>query len=268
MSLLKHLDSEEEENTSSSSSEEEEEEEEESSEEEDDDIIENEDEEEVEEPQEDVDYVEEGEEVDFEFDDNKKKTKRKVKKQIQYLNKSKKKILNTVKRELPNYYSLEIRNTTKAFIMENVSQDEKVPSKLEKAIYNCAVRETKNLNITTLDSYIFKNKYLEIFQYVLGVINNNSLTSLVLQDIMESLKNNKYLWDSNLYTELQVSEEQEQEKLSHPLDVQEDPNYRCGKCKGIKVFKYRDTTRGADEATSLKVFCANKECGNRWTMYG
>jgi len=100
-------------------------------------------------------------------------------------------------------------------------------------------------------------------RYVTGAIN-----TIKLEQIEKELDLDNFKFDSILFSKAKDLELKEQEKIKNPMDCQEDANYPCPRCKGIKSFRQRAQLRSGDEGTSLLLWCQNKTCGFHWRING
>tara|TARA_B100001057_G_scaffold248151_1_gene248402 strand:+ start:1125 stop:1541 length:417 start_codon:yes stop_codon:yes gene_type:complete len=81
--------------------------------------------------------------------------------------------------------------------------------------------------------------------------------------LMELLKGNKCLENTNEYVEFRNKIEEHDKFLIKPFEVDEGV-LECGKCGSNKTISYTKQIRSGDEGTSVFALCYN--CNNKWKM--
>lgn len=127
-----------------------------------------------------------------------------------------------------------------------------------------------------LSTILKKQKNIDVFnKYLLSCSNGeieykNNLYQLCHElkkgdrehrDILSDLKKGKVGWDSIYYEEMTRKQEEKDEFLNNPFNVEEGVN-ECKKCGSKKTFSYTKQMRCADEGTT--VFCICVKCNHRW----
>lgn len=197
---------------------------------------------------------------------SKRKTKRRV---FPFIQKRKRAGTAASARPVPLYHTLDdIRDTAKEFL-QGILKDAtpKDVTTLEKIGFNAAVRLSKRTypdRTLTLDDPEFRALYVQIWRDV-----SHSLASPDLPKIISDLKSDQIGHQSHSFDGPRARYDAEIKAIKDPVEeAQEDSNYPCPKCKGIRVTKIRRVDRSGDEGISLRLYCANRTCGYEWRLTG
>ncbi len=216
-------------------------------------------------PEEDAPDLEEHEQI---FEDTRKKKappkRKEARRKLFPFIQKKRRAAQAEARDAPEFYSLEVRGSARGWMETSLGVESKEVIIFEKAIFNAAARQAGEINSDMeSDSVQFKTLYVEIVRYFMG-----AWTTLKKSEILAELRGDKHSSESVLFDKAREEERKEQDKIKNPMDVQEDANYPCPRCKGIKTFRQRINDRGGDEATSLRLWCHDRACGFSWRLAG
>lgn len=177
----------------------------------------------------------------------------------------KKRLAEVEDRDPPDYWGFEIREPGRTFILSLTGLNENKSKILEKIIYNATARALINQGNCELeeDSPIFKTMYWNILRYLTGAWGK-----LTQAEIVDELRSDNWGLSSKLFSESIMKEKQIEDKIRNPEDIIDDNMYPCPKCKGSKHSRLRVVDRAGDEATSLRLWCANRSCGFNWRITG
>lgn len=86
-----------------------------------------------------------------------------------------------------------------------------------------------------------------------------------LNTIVQDLKRQKVGWNHTCYEEEKTKQNEQDEFLINPFQVEEGVN-ECKKCKSKKVVSYQRQERSADEP--MTTYCTCVKCGVHWSYSG
>jgi DNA-directed RNA polymerase subunit M/transcription elongation factor TFIIS len=118
-------------------------------------------------------------------------------------------------------------------------------------------------NIITFEKYIYsiaenEKEYKKILYDVCYKIKQGKN----IRDILGNIKEGYVLWEDKEFEEFKVKQEEKDDFLTKPFEVEEGVN-EC-KCGSKKTYSYTKQIRSSDEGTT--VFCICVMCKNRWKM--
>ena len=188
---------------------------------------------------------------------NKKRSSNNKNKLFVFSQRTSKKRSETVRDNYNFLSDISYRNTIVNYFDNLLTDDDYESKVIEENIYQLCKRIIKDSD----KSENFKTKYFEISRHVLGCLlvkNKNFLNELS--------SGNLYFWDSSIYQNQQEMEDKELDTIQNPIQVTENPDHPCRKCKSIKSFRTEKQLRGGDEGTSILFQCA--ECSYQWRING
>lgn len=141
------------------------------------------------------------------------------------------------------------RETGKKCLKEYFKKEKNI-NLMEKKVYNLSVRLYNKYMGHRID-ILYKNCMYECLNLLENKKNN----------INDIIKNNMILWESGCFEKLKKIQEEEDNFLIKPFEVEEGV-MQCEKCDSKKTFSYSKQTRSGDEATTVFVICT--ECGCKW----
>jgi DNA-directed RNA polymerase subunit M/transcription elongation factor TFIIS len=157
----------------------------------------------------------------------------------------------------------------------NIDELQLIAINIEKSIFNNTL-SNPNLSIIHKKTWnnIFQNLYISTSVKIYNNLNPNSYFKNV--NLIKRLFNKEFNeYDIVNLSQKDIFPERYQEiidecirlapKYTKELEVTNDGEHRCGKCKTNKTTYYQLQTRSADESLSTYVHCHN--CGNKW-KYG
>ena len=165
----------------------------------------------------------------------------------------------------------QFRNNIKKKLTE-IIEDEKYGNRLEKAIFNCSIKEAREKNvIRKWENKYFTCLYINRFRSIIKNISNNYST--FNEDLLNKVKNNEIkavqlggmrhqemnpgAWRKLIDAKIKRDKNATTSNMSSSTD-----EFFCYKCKTRKCTYYQLQTRSADEPMTTFVTCLN--CGNRW----
>ena len=106
---------------------------------------------------------------------------------------------------------------------------------------------------------------IQIYLYnIYNIINDVSIKNVKHQELLNNIKTGKLYWKDKFYNKIIFKEEEQNEFLIKPFEVEEGV-LTC-KCGSKKVFSYQSQTRGMDEPSTTFATCA--KCGSKWQYNG
>ena len=119
-------------------------------------------------------------------------------------------------------------------------------------------------NIRVLESYINKiSNNQEEYKLLVQEVINNKRNKMCCKDILNVLKQGKYLRDNNYYDKVRYDIDEHDKFLIKPFEVDEGV-LQCSKCNSNKTISYTKQTRSGDESTTVFAMCFN--CNNKWNI--
>ena len=169
--------------------------------------------------------------------------------------------------ENPVEFRDNIRKKLKVFIKNN-----KHSINLEKAVFNYAIKESKNRKIVRKwDNKYFVQIYLDRFRSIYN--NMNPKMTTFNKDLLNKFKKNKIqskqlacmthqemnpkIWKELIDAKIKRDKNLTQVDMSAATD-----EFKCFKCQKRQCTYYQLQTRSADEPMTTFITCLN--CGNRW----
>ena len=140
-----------------------------------------------------------------------------------------------------------------------------IDSNLGKTALQTVLNKSKNRNIfnkAILEISSTPEDYKESIYNICYKLKNREVSGKNHRDIFSDIKNNRIGWNSHFYDEYRKTQQEQDEFLDKPMDLEEGVNL-C-KCGSRKTFSYTKQIRRADEGTT--VFCLCSVCGNRWKL--
>ena len=167
----------------------------------------------------------------------------------------------------PKEFRDNLRKKLNIFIKNN-----KHSINLEKAVFNYAIKESKNRKIVRKwDNKYFVQIYLDRFRSIYNNINPKLLT--YNKDLLTKFKKNKIhakqlafmthqemnpkIWKELIDAKIKRDKNLTQVDMSAATD-----EFKCFKCQKRQCTYYQLQTRSADEPMTTFITCLN--CGNRW----
>lgn len=147
--------------------------------------------------------------------------------------------------------------------LENVFQDKKIISEIERGVYDKSIKSIKTVN-NPWENNKFLTEYSTTARKIIDNLNNKNNGNTIVQKIKMEIWNPYDLAEidhKELYAELWTS-------LKKPIEDGGElhENYvglfKCKKCKSYKTTYYQLQTRSADEPMTTFVTCIN--CEFRW----
>jgi DNA-directed RNA polymerase subunit M/transcription elongation factor TFIIS len=132
----------------------------------------------------------------------------------------------------------------------------------EKGVEALKTFLSKSQNIKTIENAVYQNgkNYLLNMYEIINEINSGNKLNTILKDI----KNNKLDWKCNYLKEYIYEEEEQDNFIVNPFEVEEGV-LEC-KCGSKRVYSYAKQTRGGDESTSTFAECMG--CKAKWVYSG
>jgi len=145
-------------------------------------------------------------------------------------------------------------------------KNEKNSSKLEKGIFNFALKEASNRKVVRKwDNPYFVEIYVDRLRSIYQNLHKNDLLEQINQGTVkphivafmthQELDPNK--WNSLIEAKIKRDKNKFETNVEAATDT-----FTCRKCKTNKCTYYQMQTRSADEPMTTFVQCIN--CGNRW----
>lgn len=122
-------------------------------------------------------------------------------------------------------------------------------------------------NIEILHKYITETAVTNNLTYnaLLFEVIDDIRNKIKIADILIKLKTNKYLWMSDKYTDMRNKQQEQDDFLVNPFEVEEGV-LECPRCKKNKTISFQKQTRSADEPMTTFAECIN--CRHKWTYSG
>jgi len=150
--------------------------------------------------------------------------------------------------------------------LNDIFQDEKKSSNLEKGVYNYALKEATNRKVVKKwDNPFYVQLYVDRLRSILtnlknvelvGQIKDGSIKPQVLA-FMTHQEMNHEKWISLIDAKMK----RDKTKYETTMEAMTD-TFTCRKCRSKKCNYYQQQTRSADEPMTTFVSCI--DCGNRW----
>jgi transcription elongation factor S-II len=167
----------------------------------------------------------------------------------------------------PNQFRINIRGK-----LNEIIHNERYSTHLEKAIYNCTIKEAKNRNvIRKWENKYFTLLYVTRLRSIIKNISNNYLT--YNEKLYDKIKNHELKavnlaamrhqeMNPGVWSEL-IDAKIKRDKNATTLNIASSTDeFFCYRCKTRKCTFYQLQTRCADEPMTTFVTCLN--CGNHW----
>jgi DNA-directed RNA polymerase subunit M/transcription elongation factor TFIIS len=111
--------------------------------------------------------------------------------------------------------------------------------------------------------YLLIKKYSNIYnnpEEFLYEIYGKILEGIEISKILQDIKDNKYGYDQELFSKYREKRNLKDKFIANPVEIKENPNYQCSRCKSNKVVIVEMQTRSADEGFSYFMHCFNPTC--------
>lgn len=169
--------------------------------------------------------------------------------------------------QFPEVFRTKIRNN-----LNNIINNNKKATNIEKSIYNYCIQEAKNRKIVRKwDNRFFTQLYIDRFRSINKNINPKFKTcnKILLRHIKNGKKKsskignmthqemNSKIWKKLIQKKIQRDKNFGKVDMSSATD-----EFKCYKCKQNVCTYYQLQTRSADEPMTTFITCLN--CGNRW----
>ena len=129
-----------------------------------------------------------------------------------------------------------------------------------KAILNLYINSEKNKSIFIKNIMKIDDKIRDTVFYEICVDLKNSVTQ---KDVLDKLKNKKYMWNDKTFQPIKNALEEKENFIVCPFEVAEGA-LQCNKCGSKKTFSYSKQTRSGDESTTVFATCV--ECRASWKI--
>jgi transcription elongation factor S-II len=159
----------------------------------------------------------------------------------------------------------QFRNNIKSKLNE-ILQNEKNSSNLEKGIYNYSLKEaTIRKVIKKWDNPYFVQIYVDRLRSIFINLKNSDIVQQVKDGVIKShviaFMTHQELKPEKWAELIEAKSKRDKNKFETNLEAATD-TFTCRKCKGNKCSYYGLQTRSADEPMTIFVTCL--ECGCRW----
>ena len=153
-----------------------------------------------------------------------------------------------------------------AFHFNNILNNERMSSNLEKGIFNYSLEHADKLNVVKKwDNDYFIRIYVDRIKTIHNNLKDNSVKKLLTNKIIKAHKlaymTHQEMQPSKWDALIQEKKIRDENKYAPIIEASTD-NFKCWKCKSKKCTYYQLQTRSADEPMTTFVNCL--DCGNRW----
>ena len=125
------------------------------------------------------------------------------------------------------------------------------------------IKNEKNIKI--IENNIKKHYNEDELNSILYEVCNDIQLGISLNDILNNIKNKKYIWNHYSLKNIINKQDEQDDFLVSPFQVEEGVE-QCKKCKSFRVMSYQRQDRSADEPMTTYCTCSN--CGTNWKYSG
>lgn len=86
------------------------------------------------------------------------------------------------------------------------------------------------------------------------------LEGITIQNILKEIKEKKFGFSQEIFSKYREKRNLKDKFISNPVEIKENPNYHCSRCKSNKVVIVEMQTRSADEGFTYFMHCLNSTC--------
>ena len=153
--------------------------------------------------------------------------------------------------------------------LNNIIENEKFASNMEKGIFNYSLKESNNKKVVKKwDNPYFVQIYMDRMRSIIYNLTKNDF-------LLEQLKNETIkpqdiafmthyeMFPEKWKTMLMVKSEKDKGKFETNIEASTD-TFTCRKCRGNKTTYYQLQIRSADEPATTFINCI--DCGNKWKI--
>jgi transcription elongation factor S-II len=147
-----------------------------------------------------------------------------------------------------------------------MSEDNNIPTNIEKGVYNWAIQHAaKNNIVKKWSNPFFVTLYIDRLRTVYINLKKPSVAALAVQQTIPA-KDFAFMTHQEICPEkwkqlIEDKKVRDKQKYEPNIEASTD-NFTCNKCKSKKCTYYQLQTRSADEPMTTFVTCL--ECGKRW----
>ena len=153
--------------------------------------------------------------------------------------------------------------------LNDIIQNEKMSSNLEKGIFNYSLNEANNKKVVKKwDNSHFVQIYIDRMRSIVYNLNtNNKLLEQIKNETIKS-QDVAFMTHYEMCPEkwkdmLIAKSEKDKGKFETNIEASTD-TFTCRKCKGNKTTYYQLQIRSADEPATTFISCI--DCGNKWKI--
>jgi len=161
----------------------------------------------------------------------------------------------------PEQFRLNIRGK-----LNEIIENEKHSTNLEKGIFNYALKEAANRKVVKKwDNQYFVQIYLDRLRSIYINLKNleilDQIKSEAIQAHTVAFMTHQEMRPDKWKELIEEKAKRDANKFEQNIEASTD-TFTCRKCKGNKCTYYQMQTRSADEP--MTTFCSCILCGNRW----
>ena len=150
--------------------------------------------------------------------------------------------------------------------LNEILQNEKNSSNLEKGIFNYVLKESTNKRIVKKwDNQYFVQLYIDRVRSIYKNLNNKEILDQIQNGSMKphlvAFMTHQEMRPDIWNTLIEAKSKRDKNKFETNLEAATD-TFTCRKCRSKKCSYYGLQTRSADEPMTIFVTCL--ECGTRW----
>jgi len=161
----------------------------------------------------------------------------------------------------PEQFRLNIRGK-----LNEIIENEKHSTNLEKGIFNYALKEAANRKVVKKwDNQYFAQIYLDRLRSIYLNLKNPEILEQIKSEAIQShtvaFMTHQEMRPDKWKELIEEKVKRDANKFEQNIEASTD-TFTCRKCKQNKCTYYQMQTRSADEPMTVYISCIN--CGNRW----
>ena len=161
----------------------------------------------------------------------------------------------------PEHFRLNIRGK-----LNEIIENEKHSTNLEKGIFNYALKEAANRKVVKKwDNQYFAQIYLDRLRSIYLNLKNPEILEQIKSEAIQShtvaFMTHQEMRPDKWKELIEEKVKRDANKFEQNIEASTD-TFTCRKCKQNKCTYYQMQTRSADEPMTVYISCIN--CGNRW----
>lgn len=146
------------------------------------------------------------------------------------------------------------------------SQNPKIASNLERAIFNYAIKEaTQKKIIKKWENPYFKQLYVDRLRTIVNNLKNTDILQQLQSDELKpqvfAFMTHQEMNPERWYSLIQQKIKRDATKFNTNIEASTDM-FTCKKCKSKRCTYYELQTRSADEPATIFITCL--DCGKHW----